>query len=95
MIDLKKLENGLKNLNGYDFESAEKKVVMAHGPQFSITATSFFQAELAAKALSISVEDLKKENISDYAVACQTVYNFLLLPLAEQTLQQSSTEEFA
>ena len=77
MIDLEKLNAGLQNLRGLDFEEAEaaERAAGNNFPMISFSAS--FQARLAAKALEINVHDLKSMPLKDYDAATRVVFGFL------------------
>lgn len=83
MIDLKKLDNGLKKLTGYDLEAIEKEERMTGNNQPELTLSKSFQARLAAKALDMNVHDLKALPLREYNSVCAAVFAFLFNPSAE------------
>lgn len=79
-IDLKKLDEGLAKLVGYDLEQAESAERAAGNTFVDVTLTKSFQARLAAQALGVNVHDLKELPIKEYQAACARVFNFLFTP---------------
>lgn len=91
-LDTKKLQAGLENLSGYDFEQAEKNERMAGNMTPDITFSKSFQARLAAKALSESVMDIRNLPIKEYTLVTSMVGNFLLGSLAEEIVSPSEAQ---
>ena len=89
-MDISKLDEGLNNLRGLDFELAEMQE-RATGNNFpDVTFSKGFQARLAAMALNVNVHDIKGLPLKQYAQICQTVFNFLFAPSADATPVEKS-----
>ncbi len=76
-VDYTKLDEGLKNLRGLDFESIEQKMYRADKVYANITFSREFQARLAALALSVPYEDITELPLKEYTKVTQRVLNFL------------------
>lgn len=93
MLDYKKLDAGLAELSGLDYEEAESKVRAVGDMTPDISFSKKFQARLAAKALGMKPEEFRALPIQEYAEATTTVSNFLLENLAMRKIQSMSTEK--
>ena len=82
-MDKAKLEEGLKQLTGYDFEEVEKACRLKGDVSPEITFSKDFQSRLAAKALSVGLDEIKKMPLPEYVATTQEVSRFLLSNLAE------------
>ena len=87
-MDTTNLQAGLEALTGYDFEQAENAERTA-GNSFS----KGFQARLAAKALGVSITDIKNLGIREYAVITTKVMNFLFANLAADVQAAASGDQ--
>ena len=81
-MDTTNLQAGLEALTGYDFEQAENAERTAGNMTPDISFSKGFQARLAAKALGVSITDIKNLGIREYAVITTKVMNFLFANLA-------------
>lgn len=93
MFNLNELEEKLKTLTGYDFETAEKQCRKEGDLTPDIAFSKNFSARLIAKAMGMSVKEVKSLNIKEYTQATTTVTNFLFGSLAEDIGPAVSTEE--
>lgn len=75
-MDTTNLQAGLEALTGYDFEQAENAERTAGNMTPDISFSKGFQARLAAKALDVSITDIKNLSIREYAVITTKVMNF-------------------
>lgn len=75
-MDTTNLQAGLEALTGYDFEQAENAERTAGNMTPDISFSKGFQARLAAKALGVSITDIKNLGIREYAVITTKVMNF-------------------
>lgn len=82
-MDKAKLEEGLKQLTGYDFEEVEKTCRLKGDAAPEIMFSKDFQSRLAAKALGIGLDEIKKMALPEYVAITQEVSRFLLSNLAE------------
>lgn len=90
-IDYKKLEEGLKNLTGLDFEDLEKQVRMMGDTSPEITLSKKFQALTAAKALGVKYEDVQELKLKEYITITLTVFNFFFGDMAETMIPNIPT----
>lgn len=81
-MDKEKLEEGLKQLTGYDFEEIERASRLKGDVSPDVTFSKDFQSRLAAKALGIGLDEVKKLPLPEYVAATQAVSSFLLSDLA-------------
>jgi len=79
MIDFDKLNEGLNNLRGYEFELAETQERTAGNSAFEMSLSKSFQARLAAMALKVPVDEIKALPVRDYMKVCLHVSNFLFV----------------
>lgn len=79
-VDFAKLDAGLKNLRGLDFETAEAQERAGGNNYPDVTFSKSFQARLASLALKIPVADVKELPLRDFTQVTQTVFNFLFAP---------------
>ena len=79
MIDITKLEEGLENLSGLDFETAAKNFKKKHSKDSYgvIQLNTKFQIEVAAMALGVNTNELKELPLKKYSRVCKTVQDFL------------------
>ena len=77
MIDIDKLNEGLNNLRGYEFELAETQERAIGNNYVDLSFTKSFQARLAAMALKVPVDEIKALPLRDYSKTCSTVFTFL------------------
>ena len=77
MIDTNKLEEKLALLTGHDFELAEFAERNKGNTTPVITASSAFQARLAAMALECTPDDLKDLPLKEYSSVITRMINFL------------------
>ena len=82
-MDKAKLEEGLKQLTGYDFEEVEKVCRLKGDAAPEIMFSKDFQSRLAAKALGVGLDEIKKLPLPEFVSMTQGVSNFLLSNLAE------------
>ncbi|MBR6711956.1 MAG: hypothetical protein IKI76_03065 [Selenomonadaceae bacterium] len=85
MIDVKKLDEGLNKLNGFDLEAVEKEERLAGNTTLELSTSKSFQARLAARALNMNVHDLKSLPLKEYNQICLRVFGFLNEPVEPTT----------
>lgn len=81
-MDKVKLEEGLKQLTGYDFEEIERASRLKGDVSPDVTFSKDFQSRLAAKALGVGLDEVKKLPLPEYVATTQAVSSFLLSDLA-------------
>ena len=84
-VDFAKLDAGLKNLRGLDFEAAEAQERAGGNNYPDVTFSKSFQARLAAMALGTTAADIKEMPLKDFTQVTQTVFNFLFAPSGDAT----------
>ena len=89
-VDFKKLEDGLSNLRGLDFEAAENFVRRKNAAVVEVSLSKEFQARLAAAALKVPYEDVAELPLRHYAQVTQAVFNFLFAPSENETPVENS-----
>lgn len=89
-IDYEKLDAGLKNLRGLDFETAERQERTAGNNYPDVTFSKSFQARLAATALGVPVADIKELPLREFSQATSAVFNFLFSNSGEETPAEKS-----
>lgn len=77
MIEIEKLEEGLNNLRGLDFEACAKEERATGNTNVLMTTDERFQMRLAARALGINVHDLKELPLKKYMKVQQKTFSFL------------------
>lgn len=90
-IDYKKLEEGLKNLTGLDFEDLEKQARMMGDTSPEITLSKKLQALMAAKALGVKYEEIQELPMKQYITVTLTVFNFFFGDMAETMIPSIPT----
>ena len=90
MIDFEKLNEGLNNLRGYEFELAETQERAAGNTFADLSFTKGFQARLAAMALKIPVDEIKALPLKEFVKVCGAVFNFLFVPSDSATPSTNS-----
>ena len=90
MIDIDKLNEGLNNLRGYEFELAETQERAAGNTAFEVSLSKGFQARLAAMALKIPVDEIKALPLKEFTRVCGQVFNFLYVSSDNATPSTSS-----
>lgn len=89
-VDFEKLDAGLKNLRGLDFEKAERQERSANNNYPDLTFDRSFQARLAAVALEIPVADIKEMPLREFTKVTGRVFNFLYSNSGEETPVEKS-----
>ena len=89
-VDLEKLNAGLNNLRGLDFESAERQERTAGNNFPDVTFSKSFQARLAATALGVPVADIKELPLREFTQATGAVFNFLFASSESATPSEKS-----
>ena len=89
MLDMKQAENleeKLRGLTGDDFEAAEREERML-GNNFApdISLTKSFQIRLAAKALGVPADEVRRLPMNQYNMIASRVFNFLFNPSDAET----------
>ncbi len=97
MLDMKlaaDLPHKLEALNGYDSEVAEREE-RATGNVFTtdISFSKGFQVRLAARALSVPMQEIQELPLRDYNMIATQVFNFLFAPSAKDVTQQTNSEK--
>ncbi len=90
MIDFDKLNEGLNNLRGYEFELAETQERAAGNTFADLSFTKGFQARLAAMALKIPADEIKALPLKEFVKVCGAVFNFLFVPSDSATPSTNS-----
>ena len=72
-----KLQAGLENLTGLDFEQIERIERQNKNVTPLLNWSSAFQAQLAARALGVNVNEIKALPLNRYNFITSTVSNFL------------------
>ena len=90
MIDFDKLNEGLNNLRGYEFEMAETQERASGNTFADLSFTKGFQARLASMALKIPVDEIKALPLREYTRTCGAVFNFLYSPSESATPSTNS-----
>lgn len=83
-IDVKNLMTQLEALTGYDYEKAERECRLDGDSTGVVTFSTDFQARIAANALEIPIDEVKRLPIQDYVALTTKVSNFLLSSLASE-----------
>ena len=93
MEQAKDLSQRLETLTGYDFEIAEREERSA-GNIFTadISMSKSFQARLAARALSVPMQEIQELPMREYNLLAAQVFNFLFAHLEKGTLSTKSGE---
>ena len=89
-VDYDKLDEGLKNLRGLDFEAVEQRMYRADKIYANITFSKEFQARLAAAALSVPYEDITELPLKEYTAVTQRGFAFLYSTSDDETLAENS-----
>jgi hypothetical protein len=74
---IEKLNEGLKNLKGIDYEAAEKSERAAGNMTPLMNFSTAFQVRLAAKALGTNPHEIKSLPINEYTLIANATSNFL------------------
>lgn len=90
-FEIAKLEEGLKNLKGIDYEAAEKAERSAGNIMPLINFSTGFQIRLAAKALKTNPHEIKNLPINEYTLIANATSNFLFSGSESET--ETETEE--
>ena len=90
MIDLAKLNEGLNNLRGLDFELAEAQERAAGNNFPEVSFSKSFQARLAALALNVPVADIKELPVRQFMEVCGATFNFIYGTSADATQSAKS-----
>lgn len=83
-IDVKNLMIRLEAMTGHDYEKAERECRLNGDSTGVMTFSTDFQARIAANALEITVDEVKRLPIQDYVALTTKVSNFLLGSLASE-----------
>ena len=76
-MNKKELTEGLAKLTGYDMEKVESECRNAGNNSLFITTTSDFQSRIAARALGITVHELRGLPFKEYNQTLNEVISFL------------------
>lgn len=87
-FEIEKLNEGLKNLTGLDYEIAEKSERENRNMTPLINFSTSFQIRLAAKALGTNPHEIKALPIKEYTLIANTVSNFLFSDETETPSEQ-------
>ena len=74
---LTELPEKLEQLRGLDYEACAERVRKKGNTAILLKADESFQAELAAAALGVNVNDIKALPLRQYSQLIQIVFNFL------------------
>ena len=85
MIDVKKLDEGLDKLNGFDMLELEKEERLTGNTTLELSTSKSFQARLAARALDMNVHDLKALPLKEFNQVCVRCFGFLNEPVEPMT----------
>lgn len=89
-IDYSDLEKKLEELDATSFQRAERACRASADPTPDIIYSAAFRARLAAEALGIPYEDVRKTGLKTYTAIIQRTLNFLLQSLGEEVLKQNA-----
>lgn len=89
-VDFAKLDAGLKNLRGLDFEAAEAQERAGGNNYPDVTFSKSFQARLASLALKVPVADIKELPLKEFSQITNAVFNFLFSNSGDATLSEKS-----
>ena len=84
-VDFEKLDAGLAELRGLDFEQAEMLTRRKNAAAIEISTCKEFQARLAAAALKVPYEEIAELPLKDYTRVTLAVVNFLFGTSDEET----------
>ncbi|MBR4903700.1 MAG: hypothetical protein IKZ53_03440 [Selenomonadaceae bacterium] len=87
-IDFEKLDVGLNNLRGFDFEAVSKEERATGNTSVLMATDEKFQIRLAARALGINVNDIRELPLKTFVKVQQRVFNFLFGTSGEETIAQ-------
>lgn len=83
-MNKKELTEGLAKLTGYDMEKVESECRNAGNNSLFITTTSDFQSRIAARALGITVHELRGLPFKEYNQTLNEVISFLYSSSGEE-----------
>ena len=89
---LDKLDKGLEELTGYDFDEAERQEHLAGNYAGEIGTTKPFQARLAARALNVPYPEIQALSLRDYSRLTTMVFAFLYAGSAKDLARQKQSE---
>ena len=94
MLDVKMLNEKLEGLTGYDYETARRHFKLKNKDFFGVEQlNSEFQAEIAALALGVNVNELKELPMKKYSRICNEVQRFLVSSDAEEDAAELSEKQ--
>ena len=89
-LDYTNLEKKLDELDAVAFQNAERACRMAGDPASDIIYSGNFRARLAAQALGVPYDDIRRADLRTYSAIIERTLNFLLQPLGEMVLRQNN-----
>ena len=89
-LDFTELENRLDELDSNAFINAERACRMTGDPTPDIVYSANFRARLAAAAMGVPFEEIRKLKLRTYTAVITRTLNFLLQSLGEMVIQRSS-----
>lgn len=92
-FEITKIEEGLKNLKGIDYEAAEKAERNSGNMMPLINFSTGFQIRLAAKALGTNPHEIKSLPINEYNLIANTTSNFLFSSSESETEEETQSEK--
>lgn len=90
VLDFTELENRLDELDSNAFINAERACRMVGDPTPDIIYSANFRARLAAAAMGVPFEEIRKLKLRTYTAVITRTLNFLLQSLGEMVIQRSS-----
>lgn len=89
-LDFTELENRLDELDSNAFIHAERACRMVGDPTPDIVYSANFRARLAATAMGVPFEEIRKLKLRTYTAVITRTLNFLLQSLGEELTRRSS-----
>lgn len=90
VLDFTELENRLDELDSNAFINTERACRMVGDPTPDIVYSANFRARLAAAAMGVPFEEIRKLKLRTYTAVITRTLNFLLQSLGEMVIQRSS-----
>ena len=89
-LDFTELENRLDELDSTAFINAERACRMVGDPTPDIVYSANFRARLAAAAMGVPFEEIRKLKLKQYTAVITRTLGFLLQSLGEMVIQRNS-----
>ena len=89
-LDFTELENRLDELDSTAFINAERACRMVGDPTPDIIYSATFRARLAATAMGVPFEEIRKLNLKQYTAVITRTLAFLLQSLGEMVIQRNN-----